>query len=118
MSATKEDIRNRVLQKLRILAAGESATAEDAVLVEGVIDALHAELQEEQLTSWTISAVPDQFSEHYAAIVASRLALGGDFEVADKHAERLALGELMGWRTIRRLTSSGWSGDPTEAEYF
>jgi hypothetical protein len=41
---TKAQLRNRVLRELGVLAAGETATAEDAQVVEEMIDTQHAML--------------------------------------------------------------------------
>jgi hypothetical protein len=117
--ATKADIRNRVLQKLGVLAAEETAQSADAELVEGVVDAVHAELEGEGLVSWTVETVPNNIKESFATLVAYRLVSeGSDFGVPADTKQSLMMAGEPAMRRIRRQVSPGWSGAPTEAEYL
>jgi hypothetical protein len=119
MSFTKAEIRVRVLQKLGVTEATETPDAADAALVDGVIDAVHAELDADGLVSWPISAVPDKVAESFATMIAYRMAVEGtDFQVPPDTASKLAAAFPVAERRLRRMVSPGFSGEPTEAEYF
>ena len=68
------DMRNRVLEKLFVLIAGETATAEDTATVEKVIVSTNEELRENELCYWSDSATPQALVEHLAAYYACFLA--------------------------------------------
>lgn len=55
---TKAALRNRVLERLGVLAAGETAATVDQTYVEEVIDAAHEELRKKQLAPFATSAIP------------------------------------------------------------
>lgn len=74
MSSTKADLRNRALEHLGVLAAGESPSAEDAALVDGRIDSLHEKLMARRLVNFETSAIPDEAVHDYMRIVANECA--------------------------------------------
>ena len=69
--ATKTDLRKAVLEDLGILAGGESASAEDAALVERRIDRLHEELIDNGLVAWSLTAIPDRAMQPMTKLVAA-----------------------------------------------
>lgn len=72
--ATLAEMRNRVLEKLFVLVAGETAESEDSVTVEKVIVSTNEELRENELCYWSDSATPQFLVEHLAAYYACFLA--------------------------------------------
>lgn len=84
---TKAQLRNRVLQKLGVLAGAETAGSDDSTLVEQVIDNVHAMLEREIWLSWTTSAIPDTVFEPLATIAAAML--GGEFGLSDSRRQEL-----------------------------
>jgi hypothetical protein len=58
-SINKAALRNRVLEHLGVLAAGETPATADQTFVEEVIDAAHAELRRKGLVPFATSAVPE-----------------------------------------------------------
>lgn len=50
---TKQKLRNRVLQQLKSLVAGQTADSEDAQIVEDAYDGLHAYLTEREIITWS-----------------------------------------------------------------
>lgn len=77
---SKNDLRNEVLENLTVIAAGETASAEDAQTVEDVITAVYGELEDEDLIIFDTTAadsvqnIPDRiflaladYAEFYAA---------------------------------------------------
>lgn len=67
-------VRNRTLEKLFVLIAGETADAEDAEIVERVIANTNEELRENELCYWSDSATPQYLVECLAAYYACFLA--------------------------------------------
>jgi hypothetical protein len=108
-----------VLEELGVAAAGETASAADAQLVDRALVRLHARLEGKNLTtkagvSWTLETVPDDAAECYAFMAAGVIV--GRFGLpADRRAELIALsGEAE--RELRRLTYTPWDGGPTELD--
>lgn len=69
-TATKRELGPRVLRKLLVLAAGESASADDLELVYEKLDSVHAALRTRGLLRWTINSVPDYAQEPYVLMAA------------------------------------------------
>jgi hypothetical protein len=87
---TKAQLRNRVLRELGVLAGAETASSDDAAVVEEMIDAQHAMLERQVFVTWTTAAIPDTVYEPLALVLSARLA--GTFGLpADRRAELIAL---------------------------
>lgn len=69
--ATKADVRNQALEELGVLAAGEDASAEDAVLVEARIDRLHEEYVDNGLVAFVLTSIPAAAVDPFAILVAA-----------------------------------------------
>ncbi|MGI9451049.1 MAG: hypothetical protein ACR2QH_10505 [Geminicoccaceae bacterium] len=54
----KQELRNRVLQHMRLLPVGEEPSVEDAELVEEVIDGVFAELVRKRQAGWPLTNIP------------------------------------------------------------
>lgn len=116
MTATKADVRNAILENLGNLAAGETASSEDAATVETAIDREFARLDRRQALTWTAIRVEDEFVIPFAAIVAKSLLpkfpLGGeDLALVLRDAEN-------GDRDFRRLLQRRTAGTRVKTEYF
>ena len=72
--ATLAQVRNRTLEKLFVLIAGETADATDTEIVERVIANTNEELRENELCYWSDSATPQYLVEWLAAYYACFLA--------------------------------------------
>ena len=55
---TKAQLRRRVMQKLMVLEAGETISAEDAEDVDAIIDSVHGNLQSRNKVSWDVENIP------------------------------------------------------------
>lgn len=99
---TKAQLRNRVLQHLGVLAAGQSATAEDADLVDEAIDAAWAKLRKFGLMPFATSAIPEWaqqgLRDYVAAEVSPSFGIQGDHETAKLLAERELGKQVAGYR--------------------
>lgn len=94
---TKQELRTHILQQLGIYGAGETPTADDAELVETVIDNCQDELEQLEVALWPVDDVPGYAIEsfvHYCK--ASLTAFGQEY---DPNAKEMAL------RQLRSLTA-------------
>jgi len=113
---TAAEVRNRILRKLGVLAAGETASSEDAALVDTELADVHAELDGLSLVSWPLSAVPGNLVAGYVNIVAEQV--GAEFGISLGKLQEMGISRERGIRHIRKQVSSGWSGEATEATYY
>ncbi len=113
---TKADLRSQVLYHLGVLAAGESATADDADVVDKAIDSVHEMLMARMRVDFLTSAIPEYAQIPLRDMVAFRVG-----RVFGKNGNRmqelridsqLALNELTGQLRYPKGQAV------TEAEYF
>lgn len=106
---TKEQLRDHILRQLGVLGAGETATAEDAELVETVIDNCQDELEQLEVALWPVDDVPGYAIESFTTYCkASLTAFGQEYDPRLKE---------LGLRGLRYLTADKRSGVGT-ADYF
>lgn len=70
MALTKQQLRNRALQEMQVLAAGQTPSGEDAALVEAIID--EAFSQYESVFPFVVDSTPDWAAEPMAKLIAAR----------------------------------------------
>lgn len=114
---TKAQLRDMVLQELGVLAAGETATAEDAELVECVIDAQHAMLRKEVFVDWTLDAIPLEVIEPLMSINAARCARRFGLS-AERRQELLNLAVIGMSALHTQCQTPEGSSDPIAALYY
>lgn len=102
--ATLAQVRNRVLEKLFVLIAGETADAEDAATVEKVIVSTNEELRETGLCYWSDSATPQHLMEHLSAYYATYLA--NDYMDAVEAAAFVQANQKKAEMKLRELTAA------------
>jgi hypothetical protein len=113
---TKAEIRNRVLQRMRVLGQGQTASAEEAAHVDQHIDLLHNELEARGLArigtlTWTVDTIPDYVAEAYTAMAAFRASpLFGRQTTYDEYT--------FGENLLRRVATAPVDEDPIEATYY
>lgn len=110
LTATKRDLGPRVLRKLSVLGAGETAEADDIDLVNEKLEAVHAALRTRGLLRWTLNAVPDFAQESYV-LMAAFLAAPEFQRVPDVTMWASGMREI---ETAVALPNAG----TTQAEYF
>ena len=99
---TKAELRDHILRQLGVIGAGESPSAEDAELVETVIDNCHDELEQLEVALWTVDDVPGYAIESFCNYVKPSLsAFGQEYDFA---AKQVAL------KALRYVTSDRRSG--------
>jgi hypothetical protein len=113
---TKAQLRNRVLQHLGVLGAGQTANAEDADLVDEAIDAAHERLRKLGLVPFATSAVPPwaqiPLRDFVAGDVAQAFGMSGQ-----RLAEFKRTGDE-GERELRRQVAGFRHPMPIVADYF
>lgn len=106
---TKEQLRDHILRQLGVLGAGDTATAEDAELVETVIDNCQDELEQLEIALWSVDDVPAYAIEPFCLYVRSSLTAFGQ-EYDENGRERAEF-------RLRKLTADKRSG-VGKATYF
>ena len=118
--ATLAEMRNRVLEKLFVLIAGEVAESEDATTIETVIANINEELREDELCYWDNSATPRHLMETLAAIYACHAA--NDFmdaqEAAAFRSDRLVGIDAAMMRLRDLVATKRRVGTPSKGTYF
>ena len=138
-AASKNNLRDRTLRKLRVLAAEETAAPADAAVAVEALEALHARLigmdlarwadagvsnaaSEDEaliafgLVEWDIDSVPVFAADLYAIMAASTLA--DTFGLPDGFVVRLLQEASGAERELRRLTRIPTNGQPVKAEFY
>lgn len=106
---TKEELRDHVLRQLGVIGAAEAPFAEDAALVETVIDNCQGELEQMEVALWATDDIPAYACESMALYCkASLTAFGQEY---DPRVKALALAQL------RMVTADRRSG-VGRANYF
>lgn len=126
--ATKAQIRNKALKKLRVLEEGESPTNEVIADVEAVYDQLYAFLTTKHAVTWdSDEEVPNEAVRPVVTLLAAEMA--DDFGVDENRYARLqieAYGSLEGKEksnggalaTLIALTQIEYVPVIVEADYF
>lgn len=109
---TKAQVRDRVLEHIGVLAAGQSASAEDAVLVEEAIDSAYAQLRKFGLAPFDLATVPEWaqplLRDYVAGIVGATFGFGDAFVAGMARAETDLARQVAGYKHPLR----------TEADYY
>ena len=106
---TKAELRDHILRQLGVIGAVDTATAEDADLMETIIDNCQSELEQMEVATWPVTDVPGYAIESFCLYVkASCSAWGQEY---DPMTKELAL------RQLRYITADRRSG-VGRATYF
>jgi hypothetical protein len=105
------------LRKIGALDFGQSAPAEQMLVVSDRIDGLLAELATDGVYPATaaIEIEPRAF-DHVAAVLANRCR--DEFGIAGEAAQRLQASEMMAIRKLRSMSSDVAPFGPVDADYF
>ena len=113
---TKADVATLALQHLGVLAAGETASAEDAALVEDIVDGVHEGLVGKGLADWDVDDVPDAVKLAVRNIVAYQSA--ESFTIGSMRVAALRNEAFEAEREIRRQQQTTPTDEPVRAVYF
>jgi hypothetical protein len=114
---TKTDLRNDVLRELNVLPAGQTASAEDALLVESRIQSTLELLDAEGVIPWDFSAstIPNRAYLPLIPLVAVSLCGAYGQMARQPELEGRCTGAM---RTLRRQAALPWVHVPTESDYY
>lgn len=125
---TVTELRRKALEKLQVVAAGESVHASDGALVEEKYEALHDILLQDNLIDWVVT---DEIPTAYGQIVVAMLAAEcvAEFYVpAELKSAIIGEGKYdlppplggpsIAERRLRKLAAPGFNGEPAKPDYF
>lgn len=106
---TKAELRDHILRQLGVLGAVDTAEAEDATLMETIIDNCQGELEQLEVALWPIDDIPAYAIESFTLYCkASCTAWGQEYDPRTKE---------LGLRQLRSLTADRRSGDGRATYY-
>lgn len=110
MAKTTQQLATRVLERLRVIAGGETPSNADAETVKSVYSGTFKELEDQDVAWWEEDEIPDQAFEALADVMAGRLA--PDFGQARPDLEQSGMERL-------RILSGGTPDNlPVTSSYF
>lgn len=113
MSKTRTELVVRALEKLKVVGAGQMATARDTAFVDNLVIPVLEDLRESQVYAWgDTDQIDDAAFEHIADLLAD--AAASDFVKARMGAGDRQVIEAR----LRRLSPYGLSGQRLQVEYF
>ncbi len=112
--ATVAELRDKVLQKLEVLAVGETAEAADAELVEGFISTVHANFLAKAKIYWPSDNTPDEAVDSMVWIIADKCKT----EFGKANDQEITIQAQLAMDDIAELNASEYNGQPTQACYF
>jgi hypothetical protein len=121
---TLTQLKTRVLERLMVLAAGETPNADDAQLVERRYREVHDMLLVNDLASWAVEEdIPDNCATAMRMIVAYYCA--PEFGITGQFKGELAIeGALdaspvsLGERMLRKQQATSYTNEPSQPDYF
>src|SRR5690606_11929566 len=112
MSKTREQLVLRCLQKLKVVAAGQQPSAEDAQVVDDMVEPVLAELSARSVYAYgDPDKIEDECFEHLATVLAQTCA--DDFGLAGDDGMR-----LRAENRLREIGAETLSYQPMQGEYF
>ncbi len=112
---TQAEFRTIVLRYLKVLAAGEEASAEDKTTTDDAIETVHAELQEMGLAYWDLTAIPEAvvggLKRVVAADIAHEFTMAGEADVYESKRN-------LGISKVKQVVAKVKPTLPHVAEYF
>lgn len=125
---TVTELRRKALEKLQVIAAGESVHAADGVLVGEKYEALHDILLQDNLVDWVVTdEIPIAYGQIMVAMLAAEcvsefycppelktsIIMEGKYDLPAN-----AGGPSVAERRLRRLAAPGFNGEPAQPDYF
>lgn len=109
---SREQLVNRALRKLGVLAAGQAAEAEDYSAVDDTVESVMSDLASRNIWQW---GDPDQIDEDAFEHLADLLA---NSNAKDFGAQPDETARLLAESRLRQLSQTFLSGQPQAVEYF
>lgn len=110
MTKTTQQLATRVLERLKVIAAGDTPEDADAASIKTYYADVFPEMEEDNLVFWDLETIDDRAFQALADFIAGRVA-------PDFVNPRPDL-EASGRARLARLASDVPTGLPAQAEYF
>jgi hypothetical protein len=115
MARTKSELATAVLRKMGVIAADETASAEDAAYIKAEYDDKHEWWLDQEMAYWPLEEIPNAiFSVVRDVMINEVMETFGRPQTPEDKAAREQLLEKRLWQHIRRHGT----GVPIAAEYF
>lgn len=125
---TPIELRRKALEKLQVVAAGESVHPSDGQLVQAKYVALHDILLQDNLIDWVVTEdIPDAYGQVMVSMLAAE-CLAEFYAPAELKAALTAEGKYdlptplggpsIAERRLRKLAAPGFNGEPAQPDYF
>jgi hypothetical protein len=112
MTKSREDLVNRALQKLKVVAAGQQPSAEDAQVVDDMVEPTLSELAARSIYAYgDPDQIEDECFESLAIVLAQ--ACAEDFGVTGDETKR-----IRAENRLREIGAETLSGQPVKSEYY
>jgi hypothetical protein len=99
---TKDEIKNRALQKLGVIGVGQTPQAQDEARMESAYNEVYEDLKNLDLATWSSTGtIPNDLSPHVIFLVAWNAV--DDYGVSPARYQRIQLGQSIAKREIRLL---------------
>jgi len=105
-----------VLIQLGVLAAGQSATAEDTKVVTDSWNSIHPQLRRFGLAPFALAVIPEEFQEPLVKYVAGQVS--AKFGLAGAREATVMREGMRGWTQIQEQVSADRTVLPTRPDYF
>lgn len=112
MTKSREDLISRALEELGVIAAGQTASAEDAQTIDNEIGPVLSDLATREIYTW---GDPDQIEDDAFVHLAVLLANSKARVFGSQPSEQV---RLLAERRLRALTVVVLSGQPQQVEYI
>lgn len=113
---TKQNLRDRVLQNIGVLAAGSTSAVNDQTLVEEAIDAQYAQMRKFRLVPFPVTSIPDWAQQQIEDIVS--FAVAPKYGITGGRLGELREAARVGEFNLNRQLSGFKHKRRTPAEYF
>ncbi len=110
MTKTTQQLAERVLTRLKVTAAGETPSNDDAETVKQFYADTFEEMTIDGMTYWDVESIPDEAFPSLVDFIAGRIAP----EFVNPRPDL----EASGMERLKRLTAQGPTGRVVTAEYF
>lgn len=104
MTWTKAQVRDLALRQIGVLGTGQTASAEDATIMESALDRVFADLTGRaiipgRLSTFTLATVPDNLAQGFAQMAGASAA--SEFSLSGERLAQATAGGVTGEREIR-----------------
>jgi hypothetical protein len=114
---TPAELKDRVLGKLRVLGAGQTAEAEDVFTVNEGYTSVYEQLKNQNLVTWSLTGdIPDKLATQIIKMVAYEVS--DEFHIPEQRIQRLLIEADRALDDIRIKSAPEYVSTHTRVPYF